>query len=289
MAILENSLIRAEIMEKGAELQSLQHKENGLEYMWKGDPAFWPKHSPVLFPIVGGLKNNSYNYNGHTYQLSRHGFARDMIFDITNQSADQVTFSLSSNADTKEKFPFDFNFSIRYRLTENQLAVEYIVANTGEGLMYFSLGGHPAFKIPLTADTTYTDYQLRFNQQERTGRWPLSPEGLIMEQPTPLLHDQQILPLDKSLFYTDAIVLKNLRSTTVRLESDKTIHGLTFDFTGFPYLGLWAARDADFICIEPWCGIADSVNTSQQLESKEGIEKLSGGDSFERSWKITLF
>ena len=143
--------------------------------------------------------------------------------------------------------------------------------------------------MPLTPGTNYSQYYLEFNKTENTGRWPISPDGLIESLPAPLLSHTSHLPLSKALFYADAVVLKHLSSTRVSLKSHETVHGLDMDFTGFPYFGIWAAKDADFVCLEPWCGIADSVQTSQQLGSKEGINRLETNESFIRTWTITLF
>jgi galactose mutarotase-like enzyme len=176
-----------------------------------------------------------------------------------------------------------------YRIEEEKLSVTYKVANTGYKPMYFSIGGHPAFKLPLTNNLAYTDYRLVFDQTENTGRWPISKDGLIELTSIPLFDNTNTLALSKELFYTDAIVLKHLRSTHVKLLSDKSPHGFEFDFTGFPYLGIWAAKHADFVCVEPWCGIADSVNSNQQLVNKEGINELAAQSHFERTWSITVF
>ncbi|WP_205509879.1 aldose 1-epimerase family protein [Longitalea arenae] len=289
MFTIENNQIKAVINAKGAELTQLIHKEHQLDYMWPGDPAVWGKHSPVLFPIVGTLKNNTYFYNGQSYQLPRHGFARDKQFAIEHQAADSITFLLRHDAETLTVFPFAFEFRIRYTLVENALAVAYEVVNTGNEWMYFSVGAHPAFKIPLVPGTDYTDYYLQFNQKETTPRWPISPDGLIESSPSPLLENTDRLPLKKELFQKDALVLKGMSSTIVTLGSGKTSHGFRFDYPGFPFLGIWAARNADFVCIEPWCGIADSVTTNQQLPEKEGINKLVAGETFTRTWTITLF
>jgi galactose mutarotase-like enzyme len=155
--------------------------------------------------------------------------------------------------------------------------------------LYFSVGGHPAFAVPLTKDTNYEDYYLVFDKQENTPRWPISNDGLIENTPDPLLQHSDRLPLTKELFSKDALVLKSLKSSLISVRSDKTEHGLRFDFPGFPFLGLWAAKGADFLCIEPWCGIADSVNTSQQLEEKEGINALEPGGEFSRTWIVKVF
>jgi galactose mutarotase-like enzyme len=289
MLQLSNDHLSVTIAEKGAELQSLTRKDPGLEYLWSGDPVFWGKKSPVLFPVVGGLKNNSYTYKGQTYTLGRHGFARDMEFSVAEQTAASARFLLTDSADTMKVYPFPFNFEVVYELKDSRLTVTYRVRNTGREDMFFSVGAHPAFRVPLTQGSAYEDYYLQFNREETAGKWPLSPEGLIERSTRPLLDHTNRLPLKKSLFYADALVLKHLASDVVTLKSDATPHGLEFHYKGFPYLGIWAARDADFVCIEPWCGIADHVDASGQLENKEGINQLQPGGLFERSWHVVLF
>ncbi len=290
MFTLENEYLKIEINSKGAELNSIYNKKKNIEYMWSGDPAFWGKKSPVLFPIIGSLKNDTYYFENKAYQLSRHGFAREMEFEVTNQNASAITFTLIRSNATLEKYPFQFKFDIIYSIKDKQLQVTYRVVNKGDisQKLYFSVGGHPAFKLPVLPATSYTDYWLEFNKKENAGRWPISDEGLIKEQPIPLMTDTNRLPLAKDLFYTDAIVFKKLNSTSVKLVSGQSGEIFDFDFTGFPYLGIWAAKGADFVCIEPWCGIADSVNSNQQLTEKEGINMLDSTDQFERSWKLTL-
>jgi galactose mutarotase-like enzyme len=289
MFTIESHLLKASIHPKGAELQSLLQKESGIEYMWKGDPAVWGKYSPVLFPIVGTLKDNTYFYKDQPYQLGRHGFARDHQFAVESQEFDKIVFLLKQSEETLKVFPFPFDFRIGYTVIDSSIAVTYEVVNTGKETMYFSVGGHPAFALPLVPDTVYDDYYLEFDQAETTGRWPIAEGGLIKTTPTPLLNDTKQLPLNKGLFANDALVLKNLVSSRVSLLSRKTEHGLTMDFPGFPYLGLWAAPGADFLCIEPWCGIADSVDALQLWEEKEGINKLDAGERFVRTWTVTVF
>ncbi|HEU4555619.1 MAG TPA: aldose 1-epimerase family protein [Chitinophaga sp.] len=289
MLQLSNEKINVTIAEKGAELQTLTRKDMPLEYLWNGDARFWGKKSPVLFPIVGGLQNNSYRYNDETYTLSRHGFARGHVFTVVEQSADSAILRLTDSAETLKVYPFHFQFEIAYALQDAGISVTYRVKNTGSEKMYFSVGGHPAFRLPLADGTAYEDYYLYFNKQEHAGKWPLTSGGLIERTTEPLLENTHVLPLKRSLFYQDALVLKHLASDTVTLKSDKTPHGLTFHFSGFPYLGIWAAKDADFVCIEPWCGIADHVDASGRLEEKEGIVALAPGAEFERSWRVELF
>ena len=289
MVTIENEMLKVTVNEQGAELNSIYHKITHLEYLWSGDPVFWAKRSPVLFPIVGSLKDNRYYYNEQAYEMGRHGFARESLFTLQQQSGNEISFRLESNLQTLQHFPFDFQFLINYRLLQNNLSVSYQVTNESKASMYFSVGGHPAFRLPLAGSTVYEDYFLEFNAVENAGRWPISKEGLIENKELPLLMNSNRLPLTKNLFTQDALVFKHLSSNTVSLKSLSTVHGLDFDFTGFPYLGIWAAKDADFVCIEPWCGIADSVNSNQQLIEKEGINRLDAGMIFSKTWTVTMY
>lgn len=288
MFSIENDQLKISIAAKGAELKSIYHKQHDLEYMWEGDPAFWAKTSPVLFPIVGQLKDNTYLYKGKSYYLPRHGFAREKEFSVTAQKEDSITFTLQSDEETLAVYPFPFLFSIIYTLNRDELTVTYNVQNRGEEDMLFSVGGHPAFKVPLVEGTSYNDYQLIFDQEEQAGRWPIK-DGLIENTPQPLLKETRELPLTKELFSKDAIVFKYLRSNAVQLTSERTAHGLKFSFEGFPFLGIWAAPGADFVCIEPWCGIADSVDADGDLENKEGIIRIEAAETFSVAWKVVFY
>jgi galactose mutarotase-like enzyme len=288
MFILENDFLKVEIQSKGAELNSIYSKKYKLEYLWNGDPAIWGKKSPVLFPVVGRLKDDKYYFEDKSYSLNRHGFARESEFAITEQTADRVKLSLNSNEETLKEFPFSFTFNIIYALLEDTVHVTYEVINRGDDIMYFSVGGHPAFKLPFEDGVTYNDYYLEFEKEESAERWPISPEGLIDLFPVRFLVGKR-LSLSKELFYKDAVVFKHLKSSKLSLKSDKASHGIDFTFKGFPYLGIWAAKNADFVCIEPWCGIADSVNTTQQLKEKEGMNMLQAEQYFIRTWSVKVF
>lgn len=286
--VLENDFLKISIKQKGAELASVFNKKTELEYMWGADPAFWGKSSPVLFPIVGTLKDDVYNYRGKKYSLPRHGFARDHVFDVESQQKDAAVFLLKSSAATIEKYPFEFELRLRYTLDKDFVHLAYDIKNIGNDVQYFSIGGHPAFKVPLTSAVRYEDYFLEFNHAETAGRWPLA-AGLVKTEPVALLNNTKTLPLTRQLFSEDAVVLKNLKSTVVSLRSKNDEHGLEFHFEGFPFLGIWAAPNADFVCIEPWCGIADSVDHDQDFTTKEGIEKVSPKEVWSRAWKVKFF
>jgi len=289
MYTIESDVLKVTVRSKGAELDSIYNKQAQLDYLWSGDAAFWGKKSPVLFPIVGTLKGDAYFFKGKEYTLTRHGFAREMEFRVSGQEANAVTFTLESNESTLQKFPFAFRFDITYSVTGSRLAVAYHVVNTGGEDMFFSVGAHPAFRVPLAAGSSYEDYTLVFNKVEQAPRWPISKDGLIKTTPLPLLTNTDRLPLRKELFVKDALVFKQLASDSITLQSPVTAHGWSVSFPGFPYMGIWAAKNADFICIEPWCGIADGVDADQELIHKTGINRLKPGVSFTRAWALEVW
>ncbi len=288
MITLQNSQLKVLIHPRGAELQSLFSLQNGIEYMWNGDAAYWPKYSPVLFPIVGPLKGGTYFFNEHSYELPRHGFAREKIFEARQESDQAVLFVLQQDAESLAVFPFWFRLGLRYRLEGATLYCTYEVENTGNTDLWFSVGGHPAFAVPLVSDTDYTDYYLKFNVEEPLLRWKLM-DGLVSDETEEVKLVDGKLMLHPSLFYEDAIVFKHLQSTSVSLLCDKHSHGLQFNFEGFPHLGIWAAKDAPFVCIEPWCGHGDTVDHNQELERKEGIVLLPPGTKWQRTWSVNCF
>jgi galactose mutarotase-like enzyme len=286
MISLSNDKLTVIISEKGAELQSVQL--NGVEYLWQADPAYWNKHSPVLFPIVGELKDGKYFFNNKEYRLPRHGFARDKIFEEEQLSATSTLLTLRSGPETLAVYPFHFTFRIEYAITGSMLICTYHVENISDDFIYFSVGGHPAFKVPLVSNLPYTDYVLEFNNDDVLTRHLLH-KGLIADNTEQLNLINKKLLLKQSVFYTDAIVLKNLKSNEIRLFTEKNEHGLKFKFNSFPYFGIWSAVDAPFVCLEPWCGIADSIHANQQLINKEGINKLAANENWQRTWSVEFY
>lgn len=285
---ISNQHIRIRVAARGAELTELFHLQHHLAYLWSGDPAFWGKTSPVLFPIVGTLKNNRYSWQGTTYTLPRHGFAREKDFTLISQSSNSLHFQLQQDAATLEVYPFPFQLAIQYTLIDARLEVSYTVANTGNSPLLFSLGAHPAFALPLEPGLPYTDYYLEFSVPEDAPIYPLTSDALIDPVPKPFFNQTTQLPLHPELFYGDALVCKNLQSNKITLASHSGKRSLEFYFPNTPYFGIWSAKNAPFICLEPWHGIADHATASGKLAEKEGICFLQPGAVFATCWHVTL-
>lgn len=288
MILLENENIKVSIARLGAELRSIKSKTTDLEYLWDGDPAYWPKFSPVLFPVIGGLIDGKYIFEDKTYELPRHGFAREHEFEYLQVSEEEVLFTLSANAETLKVYPFEFKLGLRYKLKGSAVSCSYEVSNPGAKDLLFSVGAHPAFAVPLTAGTVYEDYYLEFNQDQEITYHKIEGNDISDETVTLSLNAGK-LPLTYALFYNDALVFKTLKSDAILLRNTKNQHGLNFRFPNFPYFGIWAAKDANFVCLEPWCGVADGVNHNQQLSDKEGMISLSPGLDWKNSWEVEVF
>jgi len=275
---LRSDLLEVNISPKGAELTSIKNK-SGLEYLWTAEKEVWPRHAPVLFPIVGKLKNDKYQHEGKEFQLGQHGFARDLEFTLIEQSSSQAVFQLTANDATLQKFPFSFLLEISYILQGNQLGTHYRIVNRGKEKMPFSIGAHPGFRCPLYDNEKMEDYYLRFerSQLEIT---PLQ-NGLRKKEKQPLELRESKLPLNPALFDNDALVFEGSQINSVTLASHKNSHMVTLHSTGWPYYGVWSRKDCDrFVCLEPWFGVADDVDSTGELAKKPGIISLEPGKDF---------
>ncbi|MEI5992525.1 aldose 1-epimerase family protein [Candidatus Enterococcus mansonii] len=285
---IENDFLIATIAEEGAELISLKSKHNDIEYIWQGDPAFWGRHAPVLFPIVGRLKNDQYTYENQTYQMGQHGFARDSLFEVIEHGSELVSLSLKSSKESKKGYPFDFELILSYALEEDKLAVSYQVENTGKEEMYFSIGGHPAFNVPLEKHLSFDDYYLGFSPQKSRIQIPLVGPYADFEHKT-LGQTNTSLDLRHELFKNDAIIFETKGTNSFTIATDESPHSIRLSYTDMPYVGLWSpyGKDAPFVCIEPWCGIADATNATGNLIDKIGINKLAASTIFKTGYTLT--
>ena len=277
---ISNSIISASINALGAELIRLE--KDSKNYIWSVDETYWNKTSPILFPIVGRLKNDTYSIDNKTYELPRHGFARNFEFQIVNQTESSVVFVLESNSETFKNYPFEFELRLEYELDENELKIKYSVENKSEATMPFSIGAHPAFAI----ENSFSDYSLKFNQTEEFTSYELDNEQFSNSFRKINSENGQI-NLNYSLFEKDALVFKHLESNELTLLKKKE-PVLSVQFEGFPYLGIWTKPNAPFLCIEPWCGLADNVNHNGNIFEKEGINLLHPQEFFSRTIKIKI-
>ena len=261
------------VADRGAELRS--YKVDREEFMWDRKPEFWAASSPVLFPFVGSIKNGAYSYNGKEYKIStRHGFARTEDFELVEKTENSLKFRFSSNKETLEKYPFEFELFITYTIAGNTLEIGYNVVNKNDSDMYFSLGTHPAFALDVNDDIKLSDYYLEFEKNETSQKYKLTDNGLVFDEKADCLNNENKLQITETVFDDDAIVFGDLKSEKVTIKNSKNSKELSVDYKGFPYIAFWSKPKAPYVCIEPWYGISDFENASGKLEEKTGILKL---------------
>ncbi len=288
MTTIENDFLKVTIRNQGGEMTSLYNKVSGVEHLWQGDVNIWPWHAPNLFPVVGGLIANELLVDGKAYKMERHGFNRASELLLVGSNETSARFSLPYSDETLEVYPYKFDFQVCYDLIENALRVTYKVINHEHETIYFSVGGHPAFNVPFHQGESYQDYYLEFELNEKLERHLLSAEGFFTGETLPVeLHGKK-LPLTREMFSQDAWVFKNLRSREVIIKSHKHDQTLAVEFPHFNYLGIWAKPGADFFCIEPWLGCADTVGKQVDIKHKEAIQHLKYGHVFEAAFYISI-
>lgn len=281
-------MLKIQTKKEGAELTSIQYNDKemlfqGAQVLDSNGNTFWKRQAPILFPIVGQLKNSKTEIEGKTYEMSQHGFARDMKFEEISKTENEHHYMLKYNEETLKKYPYKFELHVIYEIEKDTLIVTYKVKNVDEKSIYFGLGGHPAFNC----DYSNGEYEIAFSENEDEIEFLKLKDGLIdTEIADNILEDNKIY-LKENTFDNDAVIMKNIKSNKVVLQNHKTNKKiLEFDFTGFPYLALWSKKGAQFVCIEPWQNTADRIDSIQIYKDKENIIKLEKNKEFECKYSI---
>ena len=286
---LENSGLSVKINSYGAELCSVIDSDTGIEYIWQAEPKIWARHAPNLFPIVGKLKAGEFIYQSNSYHLPQHGFARDSEFICIEQTNTSIIFELTASEETLQSFPFHFSLQIKYTLIENRVEIAYTVFNPDNSDLYFSIGAHPAFNCPLQSNELFADYELFFPTNSKLIINQLV-HGLISKQKKEIELKDNRLRLSPDLFDNDALVMMNNQINEIHLISKKTKKGICLKSLNWPFFGVWTKKQTEqFICLEPWYGIADFESSNNVFNSKEGIIVLASEQSFNCEYEIIFY
>lgn len=278
-------MLEIKVNQKGAELSSV--KLNGVEKLHDG-ATFWNKHAPILFPIVGKLKEDKTIIEDQEYHMTQHGFARDMEFEkIKVEENLYYQYQLKATKQTLQKYPYLFSLFVTYKINKNSLKVIYTVKNEDQKDMIFGIGAHPAFKI----DVENQEYYLEFQKEERNIIINKLEEGLINKKPLrDFLKEDRIISITKELFQEDALILNNISSNTLSLyNKTKKKKEFDFDFTGFPSMGIWSKPNAPFICIEPWYTTADRIDSTGYLKDKANILMIKPKEEFKCEYIMKFY
>ncbi len=274
MLYLENERMKAAVDERGAELCSLIEKSDGMEYIWQADPAIWGRHAPLLFPIIGRLKDKEYTLGGKTYSITQHGFGRDLTFSGLQVNASCVELTLVQNEDTKKMYPYDFSLTIRYTLEDRRLKKEHIVRNPNDIPLYYEVGGHDAYNICLTDGETIRDSYILFEGCNELHPLQLDENILITGEHDTISLDEGRLWIDRETFRNDALMLEELPVRQVRICSRRHRRQIVVSFEDFDYVGVWSMYkpfDVPYVCIEPWSSLPDCSYLGKELEKKPGV------------------
>lgn len=287
--ILENRYLRVEIADHGAELMSIFDLQRNTELLWNGDPTYWKRRSPILFPYVGKTWQGKVLINGETYFPSAHGFARDRNFTVESTDSESVVYLLRSDDDTRSTYPFDFELRASYRLDGGMLRVGWSVLNTSDREMPFTIGGHPAFCFA-RPDEPKADYCLKFHLSG--GRDELCCSLLDLASGTTTGGRETVplkdgwLPLSEELFAGDTLVMDNDQVLGVDLYHKNGDFRVGVACEGFPNFGVWSMPNAPYVCLEPWMGRCDSQGFAAELREKPNVNILAPGKTFEAGYSI---
>lgn len=282
-AVISNKFAEVCVSTMGAEILSVRSRK-GTEFMWSGKKEVWTGHAPVLFPICGGLKEDKFIYDGREYILPKHGFAKKSLFECESRTDSSMVMILKSNENTLKMYPFEFEFRVKYELIDNTLRVSYMVTNCSDRTMYYSVGAHEAYACPEGIE----NYTVKFeNNVNLTARELLG--NLLGDNTTEILKNSKELALKKDYFKIDALVFKDIDFDKASLCANDGSRKITVKFPNHRYFLLWTKYvGGDYMCMEPWCGIQDSVHTDCKLSAKEGIMSLEANKTKETYHEITF-
>ncbi|MBL8518622.1 MAG: aldose 1-epimerase family protein [Betaproteobacteria bacterium] len=269
------------IAHRGAELRSLRQADD--EFIWQRDPAWWPGAAPILFPLIGRLKDERYTHHGREYRIAKHGFARDLPFTVESFAGHRATFTLEDSAETRAAWPFAFRLAVSFTLDAHGLSVNYAVENRSEAVMPFALGSHPAFALPLGP---LEAWRVRFAEVESASCHRMAANLLSSAREPFAFENDRDIPLSAALFERDALIFRGVRSRRIELIHDTRGPRLDFDTGGAPTLALWAKPGAPYVCFEPWWGLDDTSETNVELAAKPGLLRLHAGARFNAGYSV---
>lgn len=286
---LENEFLCVEIAEMGAEVTRIYDKTEDNEILWEGNPVYWKRHSPVLFPNVGKTYKNRVLINGTQYPTSQHGFARDNVFTCIEAANEKASFMFRSSEETKEVYLFDFELHINYKLNKKELTVEWQVKNCGDETMYFTIGGHPAFRFAKPEETK-ADYVLKVPGKEKLEYVliDISCGCANVDEIHTLQLSEETYPLSDELFAKDALVVDNGQIEEAWLCHKDGTPYVGVRSAGFPNYGIWSVEGAPFVCLEPWMGRCDNVGFNAELSEKPNVNKVEAGEKFIKDYTIVV-
>lgn len=286
---IKNNYLKVKISSTGAELQSIKKINDNVEYLWQLNPDIWERQAPLLFPIIGRLKDESYRYKDTMYKIQIHGFARDAIFEIGKKTDSLIDFILEYSKDTLKEYPFKFRLHIIYEFKDNTIIKKHIIENIDNDVMYYEIGGHEGYNLALFSDEVMEDYYIEFVDGEELYTYTADEDILITDKKIEVELDNNRLYMSPEVFKNDALIIDTIKTRSVILKNTKNDRYVKVDFDDYRYLGIWTKyQRTNYVCIEPWSSLPDCNYLDYDLKNKENIMKLEKGESQELKYKITI-
>lgn len=288
---ISNEHITIAVNTLGAELWSLKKNDDDYEYLWQGNPEFWPGRSPVLFPIVGAAKNSEIKVDGKLYPLGNHGFSRASEFELVSSEESKLVYQLVSNNKTLKMYPFKFELRLTYTLEGSSVLIGYEVVNIDYNDIYFQLGTHPGFNCPMDEGLEFKDYHISFNKEETARRHFFDGDNLLITNKDEEGLNGLKMPLSHDLFKEGAAVYRGINSKELTLKSESGKRQVKLTYDKFSYLGIWHVTNNDkapYVCIEPWTGISDPDNYTGEFKDKEMMMSLKAGKTYSCKMSINI-
>lgn len=294
MVTLQNDHLTVKINKFGAELSSVIDRKSGFEFIWQADEEHWGRHAPVLFPIVGRLKENNYEYMGNTYEMMRHGFARDSVFELEEENANSAVLSLKYSEETLKMYPFKFKLLVKYLLHGSNLTISYEVINLSTSeVMYYSIGGHPGFNVAQSEDLEgnleFTDLSIEILPDRRYKLVPISSDGLVqLHKPQQVRGDCK--KITHEFFKDDGSIYELLNQSEIVLRDDEANVEIRIKPNRMDYLGMWSPSrtKAGFICLEPLTGFADTERSTGKFQEKDSITFLDADEKMTHEYTVNF-
>ncbi len=277
ISTISNDFLEISVKHFGSVLTSVKSKSTGYEFLWQGNPEIWNGQSPILFPVIGKMLDDKYCLNGKEYQMIRHGLARHYDFELYSKSDNELVFMQTDNEETLKSYPYKYKLFVAFKIDGSKLTVTHTVKNENDGIMYFSVGAHPAFNCDIGDEIVFEKPETAYSER-------IDHDSVLLEEKDLILSNENILKIAENTFDKDALIFSGLNSKSVILNNLQRNKKIAFNFGDAPYFAIWAKPNAPYVCLEPWHGINDSYDKKADISDKRGIEKLNSGESFSFAW-----
>lgn len=290
METISNEFLTVSIDAVGAEVHSVKRSDMGREYIWHGDERWWGGHSPILFPIVGGMWNGKCRYGNTELSIPKHGFLRRARWHVADRKADSIRFEFTSTVATFAVYPFAFCVAVTYRLEGSRLFADFEVKNLGSCDLLFQIGGHPAIELPDWSEEEPVDGFLRLEGNPEY-LWRAGDQGCLEREKHPVpFNAEGLVNLEVGTFANEALIFDNHQIQAAEV-LDKQKNRIARIESTAPVWLFWSpqGQHSPFVCAEPWYGLCDHQHFEGQMADRPFMNCAPSGETWTGGYDITFF